>query len=122
MENKKKIAIASLTMSLLSLVPVIILPDSLTGAQIFIIVGILLALAGAVLGFIGKSASKGLAISGIVIGMISFIILALALVGTFAYKNATDCVDNGNETSTCNYMGQEIEVPNSMLREDQMKK
>ena len=122
MDNKKKIAVASLTMSLLSLVPVIISPESLTGTMAFVAVGILFAIVGVILGFIGKSASKGLSISGIVIGIISFGFLCMALVGFMAIKNVTDCVDNGDQTSTCNYMGVEIEVPNGMLSEEQMKK
>lgn len=121
MKNKKKFAIASLILSLLSLVPLIIRPNSLTGAQIFVIVGIFLGIIGAVLGFIGKSASKGLSISGIVIGIISCVILCFSLIGFSVYENATDCVDNGNGTSTCNYSEEEVEVPTSMLREDQKK-
>ncbi len=122
MKNRKKIAIASLTLSLLSLIPAVIFPGSLTGAMIFTIIGIFIAIIGTILGFIGKSASKGLAISGIVIGIISCVYLCWLLIGYFVLKNATDCVDNGNGTSSCNSFGQELEVPNSMLREDQMKK
>ncbi|MGM9877904.1 MAG: hypothetical protein ACI33S_04560 [Bacilli bacterium] len=121
MENKKKFAIASLTLSILSLIPLIISPESLTGAQIIVIVGIILGIIGIVLGFIGKSASKGLAIIGIVIGIISCVILCFSLIGFFSIGKATDCVDNKDGTSTCNYLGQELQVPTTMLREDQMK-
>lgn len=122
MENKKKFAVASLIFSLLSLIPLIICPDSITGAQIFVIIGIILGIIGAILGFIGKGASKGLAISGIVIGIISCVVLCFSLIGFSAIKDATDCVDNGDGTSTCIYLGEELQVPNSMLREDQIKK
>jgi len=122
MNTKKKLAIASLVASILSLIPNIVLPESLSLAQILIIVCIFIALAGVVLGFIGKSEAKGLSIAGIIIGIISCILLCFSLIGFFGMQNATDCVDNGNGFSTCNYLGQEIEVPNEYLREDQMKK
>ena len=122
MENKKKFAVASLVLSLLSLAPLRVLPDSMKGAQIFVCIGILLGIVGVVLGIVGKSASKKLAISGIVIGAISCAILCFTLVGFMAMENATDCVDNGDGTSTCKYIGQEINVPNSMLSEEQKNK
>lgn len=122
MENKKKFAVASLILSILSLVPLIILPDSMTGAQVCVCISILLGIVGAVLGVVGKSASKKLAISGIVIGAISCVVLCFMLIGLFSMSNATDCVDNGDNTSTCKYAGQEVSIPNSMLREDQKKK
>jgi len=122
MNTKKKLAIASLVASILSLIPNIVLPESLSLAQILIIVCIFIALAGVVLGFIGKSEAKGLSIAGIIIGIISCILLCFSLIGFFGMQNATDCVDKGNGFSTCNYLGQEIEVPNEYLREDQMKK
>lgn len=121
MKNKKKFGVASLIVSILSLIPLVITPDSLTGAQIFVVIGVVLGIIGVILGVIGKSVSKGLSISGIVIGIVSCVILCFSLIGFFVIKDATDCIDNGNETSTCNYFGEEIEVPNSMLREDQMK-
>lgn len=122
MKNKKKLAIVSLIMSIVSLTPLIIAPDSLTGAQIFVIIGILLAIVGAVLGFVCKSDAKGLSIAGIVIGIISCAILCFSLIGFIGIKNATNCVDNGNGMATCDYMGQELEVPTSYLTEEQMKK
>ena len=120
--DKKKMAVASLTLSLVSLIPVVISPNSLTGALIFCIVGIFLGIIGVVLGFLGKSASKGLAISGIIIGIVSCLILCVALVGFAGMANSTDCVDNGDGTATCDFMGEKIEIPTDMLREDQMKK
>lgn len=122
MKNKKKMAIASLIISIISLTPFIILPDSLSGTQIFVIVGILLAIAGAILGFVSKSEAKGLAIAGIVIGIISCVILCFSLICFIGIKNATNCVDNGNGTATCDYLGQELEAPISYLTEEQMKK
>jgi len=83
MNTKKKLAIASLVASILSLIPNIVLPESLSLAQILIIVCIFIALAGVVLGFIGKSEAKGLSIAGIIIGIISVIGLA----GSAIYLN-----------------------------------
>ena len=122
MKNKKKFAVTSLVLSLLSLVPLIVLPDSMTGIQICICIGIILGIVGIVLGVVGKSASKKLAISGIVIGAISFAILCLMVFGLSVAMNATDCVDNGDNTSTCKYRGEEINIPNSMLSEEQKNK
>ena len=122
MEKKKRFAVASLVLSLMSLIPILISPNSLNGAQIFAIVGIFLGIIGVILGFVGKSASKGLSITGIVIGIISVVFLCFALIGFVAIKSATDCVDNGDETSTCNYLEEELQVPNSMLSEEQMRK
>ena len=121
MESKKKLAIVSLILSIISLAPFIIAFDSLIGTQIFVIVGILLAIAGAVLGFISKNNAKGLSIAGIVIGIISCVILCLSLIGLIGFKNATNCVDNGNGWATCDYLGQRLEVPTSYLTEEQMK-
>lgn len=122
MKNKKNFAVASLILSLLSLIPLIITPDSLTGAKIFAIIAIFLGIAGIVLGFIGKSTSKGLSISGIILGIISCIILFTSLMGLLMIEKVTNCIDNGNGTSTCSYLEQQIEVSNSLLREDQIKK
>lgn len=122
MENKKKFAVASLVLSLLSLALLIVLPDSMTGIQVCICIGILLCIVGVILGIVGKDGSKKLAISGIVIGVLSFAVLCFLLVGSMIIKNATDCVDNGDDTSTCKYIGQEINVPNSMLSEEQKNK
>lgn len=122
MENKKKFAVASLVLSLLSLALLIVLPDSMTGIQVCICIGILLCIVGVILGIVGKDGSKKLAISGIVIGVLSFAVLCFLLVGSMIIKNATDCVDNGDDTSTCKYIGQEINIPNSMLSEEQKNK
>ena len=122
MNNKKKIAIAAFVVSILSLLPLIILPSSITSAMVVVGVGILFAIAGVILGFIGKSGSKGLSISAIVIGIISCLVLCLSLLGLSVIKSVTDCVDNGDGFSTCTYMGEEIELPNEMLTDDQMKK
>ena len=121
MQNKKTLAICSLVLSIISLIPIIITPNSINGAEIFATIGIILAIAATILGFISKKDGKGLAIAGVVIGIISCIILCLSLIGFSAIKKATDCVDNGNDTSTCQFMDQNLEVPNSLLREDQKK-
>ena len=122
MKNKKNIAIASLVVSILSAATILISPSSMTGTLILIVTGVILAIVGTVLGFIGKKEAKGFAISGIVIGILSCILLCFSLIGVMAIQAATDCVDNGNGVSTCNYLGQELEVPTGMLTEEQMKK
>ena len=122
MENKKKFAVVSLVLSILSLAPLIVLPDSMTGIQICIGIGIILGIVGIVLGVVGKSASKKLAISGIVIGVLSCAILCFLLFGLSVAMNSTECVDNGDNTSTCKYIGEEINIPNSMLSEEQKNK
>lgn len=121
-DKKKKIAICSFIMSLVSLIPAIILPDSLIGAEIFIIIGMLLAIAAIVLGFVGKSGAKGFSIAGIVIGIVSLIVLCLSIIGILGMKSAKNCVDKGNGMATCEYMGQEVEVPTTYLTEEQMKR
>ena len=120
--NKKSIAIASLILAIISLVPMIFAPNSLDGAIIYTIVFIIIAVVAVILGFVGKSASKGLGVAGIVIGMISVVLLGLAVFGYFGMKNATNCVDQGNGTYKCELLGQETEVPASFVREDQIKK
>ena len=122
MENKKKFAVASLVLSLLSLAPLMVFASSMTGIQVCSCIGILLCIVGVILGIVGKDGSKKLAISGIVIGILSFTVLCFLLVGSMIIKNATDCVDNGDDTSTCKYGGQEINIPNSILSEEQKNK
>ncbi len=120
--SKKNMATASLVLSLVSVIPLIIGPDSLSGQMIFSIVGIIFGIIAIVLGFIGKSESKGKAIAGIVIGIISTVVLCFALVGFNAIKGATDCVDQGNGISKCKLYGEDFEVPTSFLTEEQKKK
>ena len=122
MENKKKLAIASLVLSIVSLLPLIIVPASINGAKIFIAICIFISIIAIILGFLGKNASKKLSIAGIVIAIISCFILSLSILGITAIEKATDCVDNGDGTSTCNYLGEELIVDNSLLTEEQMNK
>ncbi len=120
--DKKKMGTASLVLSLVSLFPLLLSPSNIKTAEIFVVVFVILAIASIILGFMSKKEAKGLAISGIVIGIISLIFLCLALIGFVGISNATNCIDNGDETSTCMYNGVEIEVPNIYLREDQKEK
>ena len=119
--NKKFLGVASLVLAIISLVPFIVVPDTLSGAKTFIIVAIALAVLAIVLGFVGKKESKGLSIAGIIIGFISAILMSFSLIGYVGIEKASDCVDNGDGTSNCKYMGEDLEgVPNIYLREDQM--
>ena len=120
--NKKNLAVVSLVLSIISLVPFVWTPDSLDTAMIFCVVFVFIAIAGIICGFMGKSASKGMGIAGIVIGIIAIIVLGLSILGLAGMKSATNCVDQGNGMSKCEYMGQELEMPTSYVREDQKKK
>lgn len=122
MKNKKNLGIASLVLSIVSLIPLLLSPADLTTAEIIVVVALLLAIVSVVLGFIAKKDAKGLSIAGIVIGIISAILLCFALVGFSAYKNAQDCVDNGDGTATCKVMGQDMVIPDVYLTDDQMEK
>lgn len=120
--NKKSMATASLVLSIISIIPLIVGPDSLNGQMIFAIIGVVFAIVAIILGFIGKSEKKGMAIAGIVIGIITTVLLCLAIVGFNAMKDVTDCVDQGNGNSMCKLYGEDIEVPTSFLTEEQKKK
>ena len=120
--NKKSLAIASLVLAIVSLIPLILSPDTLSAASTFALIGVFIAIAAIVLGFIGKSASKGFGIAGIVIGVIAAGLLGLAVLGFGAMKNATNCVDLGNGMSKCEYAGQELEMPTPYVTEEQKKK
>ena len=122
MSKKKRMAKASLVLSIISLIPLIINLNNLIAAEVLIIVGIIIAIVSVILGFTAKSEAKGLSIAGIIVGIFSLIVLCITLMGFLAIKNVKDCVDKGNNTATCSYMGQEIEVPIPYLTEEQMKK
>lgn len=120
--NKRTFGILSLVLAIVSILTLMFTTGTIERATLFVGIGLVLAVVSIVFGFIGKSEAKGLSIAGIIIGIISFILVGLSLIGLIGMKNATDCVDNGNGTSTCTYMGTEIEVPNSYIKEDQWKK
>ena len=103
--NKKIFAILSLILSIISLVPMFISPDTANSAMIYIAVFILIAIVGIVFGIIGMKASKGMGITGIVIGAISLIALSLSILGLVAFKSFTNCVDQGNGMAKCEFMG-----------------
>ena len=113
--NKKKLAIASLVLAICSIIPMIVGPNTLNGMLTFCLIGVGLAIAAVILGFIGKSASKGMGITGIVIGIISGLLLSFTIIGIAGMKNVTNCVDQGNGTSKCELYGQEVEIPNEYL-------
>ena len=120
--DKKKMGVLSLVLSLVSFATLLIPSRNLSVVIVIVIVGIILAVAGVVLGFKAKSEAKGLSVAGIIIGIISAGALLLALVGFFAVKNVTDCVDKGNGTATCTYANQQISVPTDYLKSSQYKK
>jgi hypothetical protein len=51
-----------------------------------------------------------------------FVLLSLSLAGFALMSKAEDCVDNKNGTATCQVMGQEMEIEDMFLTEDQYKK
>ena len=63
-----------------------------------------------------------MALAGIIIGFIAIVLFALELIGIKGMTEAKNCVDQGNGTAICEFMGKELEVPMEYLTEDQMKK
>ena len=120
--NKKTLAIVALVLAILSLMPYVVAFDTLKENMILYGVAILLGVCGAVLGFISKKDAKGMAITAIVIGILSAVLFCFALLGLSFMTKATDCVDKGDGIAVCQFMGQELEVPTDFLTEDQMKK
>ena len=120
--NKKIFGILSLVFALSPITMFFIKSSSLDVATIAVIVYLFLAIAAIVCGFIGKKENKGLSIAGIVIGFISLIIMAFALIGFKIIKDSKDCVLISEDKYKCQVHGQEIEVPGIYLREDQIKK
>ena len=78
--DKKKMGVLSLVLSLVSFATLLIPSRNLSVVMVIAIVGIILAVAGVVLGFKAKSEAKGLSVAGIIIGVISALALFLALV------------------------------------------
>ena len=122
MKNKRKMAIASIVLSVVSLPPFVIAPEKIEVAQLFIVICVLIAIVGAILGYISKKDGKGLSIAGIVVGIISCILLIISLIGFLLFSKVSDCVDNGDDTATCQYAGQTVNVPINYLTDEQMKR
>ncbi len=120
--NKKTLAIVALVLAILSLCPFVLGFETIKATMILECVALLFGACAAVLGFVSKKDAKGMAIAAIVIGIISVVFVGLSLLGLAAMSKATDCVDNGDGFATCQYMGQELEIPTDYLTEDQMKK
>ena len=120
--SKKTLGIVALVLAILSLCPLVIGFETIKATMILECVALLFGVCAAVLGFVSKKDAKGMAIAAIVIGIISMVFVGLSLLGLTAISKATDCVDNGDGTATCQYMGQELEIPTDYLTEDQMKK
>ncbi len=121
MKKDRRLAVASLVLALIALIPFIYLPSNIKVAMAIVVICILVAVVGVVLGFLGKKQDKGIAIAGTIIGFVAIFILCITLFGLVVIKDAKDCVVKDDEVSTCEYMGQEIEIPNVLLTDDQMK-
>ena len=135
-------SILSLVLSIVSLAISFVWPDVNT-VTIMCTICLLFAIAGIIMGFMGRKQiktsnekGKGLALAGIIIGFISAIFNGMAIFGSIAMKNidyndmslctmdnvTKDCVDNGDGTSTCKYMNSyEIPCSTDKLKESQFK-
>ena len=123
MEKRKPFAIAALVLALLPLALLLFIPvKSMSAIETEVIVLLVMEVAAVVCGILGVKASKGMAITGIVVGILLAILFAIALLGFKVIKNATDCVDNGDGTATCQVMGQEMDIDMNMLTEEQIRK
>jgi len=121
--NMKKMSIISLVLAIISIFTLFVGGGSISFIMGVYVVGIILAIGAVVLGSISlKDGRKKMSITSIVIGLIVAVMLFLALMGFVLMSKAEDCVNNKNGTSTCDVLGQEMEVENIFLEEDQYKK
>ena len=119
----KKMSIASFVCAILAALILLVPSGSITFIMGIFVVGIILAIVAVVLGVISmKDGKKKMSIASIVIGSIVFVLLSLSLAGFALMSKAEDCVDNKNGTATCQVMGQEMEIEDMFLTEDQYKK
>lgn len=141
MGNKKNLmSIVSLVAVIVALIIIVVWPD---GDTVIIGLGItiLLSIVAIACGFIGKSQikktkekGKGLALTAIILGFIVCIFTAYTMFFLSAIKDinfndpiicpmVSDCVDNGDGTSTCSFVGA-YDVPCSTknLTSEQFKK
>lgn len=119
--NKKTCAILSLVLAILPVI-VLFLNVSLSTLKTITLIAIVVEIAAIVLGFVSKKEAKGMAIAGIIIGFLVIVLFAFELIGIKGMTEAKNCVDQGNGTAICEFMGKELEVPMQYLTEDQMKK
>lgn len=120
--NKSNFPAISLIAAILSIGILFIPTNSINMYFIILFASFIIALVGIILGFIGKKAKKGMAIAGIIIGIISLLMAIIFTIGAFGIKSLKDCTDNGNGQSTCELMGQKIEVNTNLLSKDQFNK
>lgn len=120
--SKKTLGIISLVVSILSIVALFIPANSYDAALIIYAIGAVLGIAGVILGFISVKEGKAMSVIGIIIGVIIAIVLLLAVMGCVVMKNSKDCIATGDDVYTCSYNGTEVEVPASLVTEDQKKK
>ncbi len=121
-KSKKDMAKISLILSIISLISSIFNPSPLILSEIFVFVGLILAIAGIVLGFLSVKEVKGMSIASICIGFISVVLLLLCFLGLVVIGSVKNCVDQKNGKSMCEFSGTEIEVSNTFLRENQKQK
>lgn len=122
MKNKKSFAIASLVLSITSIVLYVFgVSESLKTTMIVVGISACIAIVGIVLGVIGRKEGKGFSIAGIIIGVLSFILLSMTLLSLYMLKEATNCVETENGTAICELLGTEVEIPINYLNEEQKR-
>ena len=120
--DKKKLAITSIVLSVLSLLILLLTPAiNYTVVIISCVICLIMSIIGIVCGFKAKEV-KGLAITGIVIGFVAAALILLTTIGTIGYKAATDCVKKDEDYAVCKLEGQEFEIPITLLDESQFAK
>ena len=138
-KGNNKLAVASLVLAVLAALVMVFWPDDTanTGCLLMVVCGIA-AVVCAIVSYSqikkSKEEGKGMATAGLIIGII-MALLGLMVVFMFEAikdvsfndqvycKQVTNCVDNGNGTSTCLFMDQ-LEMPctTEYLTETQFKK
>ena len=80
MKNRKNLAIVSLVLAILPVFVFIFDMPTLTSEMVFVLVGILVAIASIILGILGIKGSKEMSITAIVISAIAIVILFIILI------------------------------------------
>lgn len=124
MKKTNSLAVVSFVISLCAIIFMLVWPDG-DGVILASSLGSVAAITGTVIGFVAKKKIKisgekgnGIALAGIIIGIISAIFGIMSFLGFIAmqdinYNDANlcpmdnltkDCIDNGDGSSTCRYM------------------
>lgn len=123
-DKKKTFAVIAIILAAFGFLITNVLPDGEINYVIGVAVAATLVEVGAIVfGILGLKGNRTLAIIAIVIGAIWGGFTLLGGLGLSFMTQATDCVPSKTpDTYTCKFQGQDIEVPKSYLRDDQIKK